>query len=597
MEIALNIYSIVLIIVGSIAGLISAYLFFKSGRAIRSFSLLTLGVTIWALAYAFELSSYQLNDMLFWIKLEYIGIALMPGFWLLFCIQFVGLKKQLNKKHIFLIFLLPAITLLMVWTNGIHNLHYSATTVIERGNINLLSIETGIWYIIHTIFFYCYLLFGIFLLLKKFFNTNHIIRKQIIMILVGASVPWVANLSYLVGYRPLEYIDATPYAFAVTGILISIGLVWFKLFKVLPVAREKIIEQTKDGILILDNDLQILDANTSAFKILNTNKGSLIGESALEVFRGQDEIINLFYNTDMSICEWITISDNEEYYFEITVNIFLNSQGIISGWFIVFRDITRIKRNEADLILARKEAEAASKVKSEFLSHMSHEIRTPLTGIIGFVELMKTSELNEELTEYVSIVETSANSLLHIVNEILDLSKIESGSLLLLPEPTNVKDLCRESLDMFAWQANSDSLKINYQISPDVPSTIMIDKMKIRQIIINLLGNAIKFTDKGEITLKVALVEEQVDEAFSVRFSVSDTGIGIAQEDQEKIFESFTQVKPKIESVKKFHGTGLGLTISNKLLELMGSKLQLKSQLGLGSTFYFDIKVERKETR
>lgn len=592
MEIALNIYSIILIVVGSIAGLISAYLFFKMGRAIRSFSLLMLGITIWSLAYAFELSSSQLNHILFWIKIEYIGIALMPGFWLLFCIQFVGFDAQLNKKKIALIFLLPTITLLMVWTNGFHNLHYSETTVVESGNLNLLSIKTGIWYIFHTIIFYCYLLAGIALLLKKFFNTNHIIRKQISMIFIGISFPWIANVTYLLGYRPMDHIDATPYAFAVTGIFISIGLIWFKLFKVLPVAREKIIEQTKDGILILNNDFQILDANKSAFEILSTDTEKLIGESAFEVFSHQDEILGLFRDSNTATCEWAKITDDKEYYFEVALNPFLNSQGVVSGYFIVFQDITEIKQHESELIIARKQAEAASQAKSDFLSHMSHEIRTPLTGIIGFVELMKTSELNEELAEYVSIVETSANSLLHIVNEILDLSKIESGSLLLIPETTNINDLCKEALDLFAWQANSDSLKMNYKIAPDVPATIMIDKMKIRQIIINLLGNAVKFTDEGEIILKVELVEGPPEPTKVLRFSVSDTGIGIAEEDQEMIFESFSQVKPKIKSAKRFTGTGLGLTISNKFLKLMGSKLQLKSQPGEGSTFYFDLKLD-----
>lgn len=591
MEIALNIYSIILIVVGSIAGLISAYLFFKMGRAIRSFSLLMLGITIWSFAYAFELSSSQLNHILFWIKIEYIGIALMPGFWLLFCIQFVGLDVQLNKRKIALIFLLPTITLVMVWTNGLHNLHYSETTVVNMENLNLLSIKTGIWYIIHTIIFYCYLLTGIALLIKKFFNTNHIIRKQISMILIGTSVPWIANLTYLLGYRPMEHIDATPYAFAITGIFISIGLIWFKLFKVLPVAREKIIEQTKDGILILDNDFQILDANKSAFDILSTDSEKLIGESAFEVFSHQDKILGLFHDSNTATCEWANITDNKKYYFEVTLNPFLNSQGIVSGYFIVFKDITEIKRHESELIIAKKQAEAANQAKSDFLSHMSHEIRTPLTGIIGFVELMKNSELSEELSEYVSIIETSSNSLLYIVNEILDLSKIESGSLLLMPETTNVKALCKESLDMFAWQANSDSLKMDYNISSDVPPTILIDKMKLRQIIINLLGNAVKFTDEGQIILSVDLVESHKATDKALRFSVSDTGIGIAEEDQEMIFKSFSQVKPKIESAKRFKGTGLGLTISNKLLELMGSKLQLNSQLGEGSTFYFDIRL------
>ncbi|MDR9419587.1 histidine kinase N-terminal 7TM domain-containing protein [Gracilimonas sp.] len=566
------------------------FLFFRSGRAIRSFSMLMLGITIWSIAYAFELASTSLDEMLFWIDIEYIGIALMPGFWLLFCIQFIGYESYLSRKKIFLIFLLPAVTLLLVWTNEFHRLHYSSTSVVETEGLNLLRLETGVWYIVHTIIFYSYLLAGIGFLLKKYVSTNHLIKKQITMIFVAASVPWVANVTYLIGYRPLEYIDTTPYAFAISGIFISAGLVWFRLFEILPVAREKIIEQTKDGILILNNTFQILDANAAAIDIIENNfDKSLIGEIASDVFADHKEVLRLFKESDYKSCEWKINIEGDQKYFEINLNHFLNSRGVTSGYFIVFKDVTKNKKNQAELIAARKQAETASKAKSEFLSHMGHEIRTPLAGIIGFVDLMKSEDLNDDIKEYVSIVGTSARSLLNIVNEILDLTKIESGSLKLIPESTNIEKLCKEAMDLFAWQASADPLKMYYTIAPDVPESIHADKTKLRQVLINIIGNAVKFTDEGEIALTV---ERSNHNPQHIRFSVSDTGIGIAKEDQEKIFESFTQLRNKIGSKKNVVGTGLGLTISNKLLNLMDSKLQLESKLGEGSTFYFEIEIE-----
>ncbi|HBQ59924.1 MAG TPA: hypothetical protein DD671_09955 [Balneolaceae bacterium] len=220
---------------------------------------------------------------------------------------------------------------------------------------------------------------------------------------------------------------------------------------------------------------------------------------------------------------------------------------------------------------------------------MGHEIRTPLSGIIGFVDLMELEDLSEEIQEYVSIVGTSSRSLLHIVNEILDLTKIESGSLKLLPEATQIEQLCKEAMDLFAWQANTDGLNMQYSISSDVPESIIADKTKLRQVIINLLGNAVKFTHVGTITLEVSSLNS---DSQLIRFSVSDTGVGIAEKDQERIFESFTQLQPHNGTKKNVTGTGLGLTICNKLLNLMGSKLQLDSELGKGSTFYFDVKVK-----
>jgi signal transduction histidine kinase len=590
MEIALNTYSVILLFIGGIAGCISTYLFFKKGRAIQYFSLLMLGITIWCIAYAFELASSSLGQMLFWINIEYIGIALMPGFWLLFCIQFSSYESLLTKGRVFLIFLFPMLTLFFVWTNEYHMLHYSSTSVIEIEGLQLLRLESGIWYIIHTIVFYSYLLSGIAFLVKKFINTNQLIRKQIGMILGAASVPWLANVLYLTGYRPLEYIDATPYAFAISGILISAGLFWFKLFEILPIAREKFIEQTKDGILILNTEFQVLDANAAAFNIISNEIDSpLIGEMATDIFKEQPKILELIQESEKESCEWVVTYEDESKYFEITKNIFRNNTGKRTGYFIVFKDITLSKQYEAELITARQKAEAASKAKSEFLSHMGHEIRTPLSGIIGFVDLMEGEDLEEEIKEYIAIVGTSARSLLHIVNEILDLTKIESGSLKLLPEETNINELCKEATDLFAWNASSEKLKIEYEIDSEVPDDIIADKTKLRQIIINLLGNAIKFTEEGEVKLSV---EKPAPQSDLIRFSVADTGVGIAKEDQAKIFESFTQIKPKNETKKNIKGTGLGLTISNKLLKLMGSNLELESELGVGSNFYFEIQPD-----
>ena len=180
MEIALNSYSVVLLFIGGIAGCISTYLFFKKGRAIQYFSLLMLGITIWCIAYAFELASSSLDQMLFWLNIEYIGIALMPGFWLLFCIQFSSYESLLTKRRVFLIFLFPVLTLLFVWTNAYHMLHYSSTSVVEIEGLRLLRLESGIWYVIHTIIFYSYLLAGIGFYLKNLSIPTCLLENKLV---------------------------------------------------------------------------------------------------------------------------------------------------------------------------------------------------------------------------------------------------------------------------------------------------------------------------------------------------------------------------------------------------------------------------------
>lgn len=253
-------------------------------------------------------------------------------------------------------------------------------------------------------------------------------------------------------------------------------------------------------------------------------------------------------------------------------------------------DITDEKRANEKLREAKVQADAANKAKSEFLANMSHEIRTPLNGVIGFTDLLLRSKLNDTQQQYLSTVYQSATSLLDIINNILDFSKIEAGKFELSIGKTDLLGLSRQIIDLIRYQAHRKDLEVLLNISGDVPRFIWIDEVKIRQILVNLLGNATKFTNQGEIELKIDLLEQVTKQEVLLRFSVRDTGIGIAAENKDKIFEAFSQEDSS--TTRRFGGTGLGLSISNKLLELMGTKLLVESVEGRGSIFYFDIHLK-----
>lgn len=355
----------------------------------------------------------------------------------------------------------------------------------------------------------------------------------------------------------------------------------------------EILESQDVGIVIINTETNKIDfINNKGAQMFGAPKEEIIGNICFEYICptrcGDCELTNKHISLGPTEKLMITKSGEKIPILKSVVYSNFNGKNSLIESFI---DITERKKIEEELLKAKDDAIRANQAKSEFLANMSHEIRTPLNGVIGFTDLMMKTELSNTQQNYMHSVYSSANSLLDLLNDILDFSKIEAGKLELNIEKTDIFELCEQIIDVLKYKAHEKGIELLLNFPPNLPRFLFVDPIRLRQILINLLGNAMKFTDEGEVELKIEFDKNKnsnMEECFT--FTVRDTGIGIEYDKQAKIFNSFSQADSSTS--RKYGGTGLGLSISNSLVEMMGSNLQLHSIPNEGSSFYFRLNLK-----
>lgn len=359
------------------------------------------------------------------------------------------------------------------------------------------------------------------------------------------------------------------------------------------------VQHAPAAVAMLDTNMKYIAVSNRWIEDYQLSEYKIIGQLHTQLFpaaiAGSEELYARVLNGAVERKEEDVFrfkGDTEDQYISWEMRPWYKFDNTIGGIMMFTQNITSIVKQREELKEAKSNAELASVAKSEFLANMSHEIRTPLNGVIGFTDLLLKTKLNDTQFQYLTVVNQSANTLLSIINDILDFSKIEAGKLELDTEKIDLYEMGSQAVDIISYQIQNKGLEMLLNISPQLPRFIYSDSVRLMQILANLLSNATKFTQEGEIELKIDLLEHQSENTL-IRFGVRDTGIGINEDKQNKIFEAFAQEDSS--TTKKYGGTGLGLTISNKLLGLMGSRLNVESKVEHGSYFYFDLALKSEE--
>ncbi len=560
--IAIQVISIVLIV-------ILLYALFRRPKSdlMRVMIFLCAALLINQTGYLFEMLAKTKEAAIVAVRFSYLGKMTALIFIFIFILTFVGYRVKRIITYPLSISSFAIVAL--VWTSDYHKLYYTSVDFVHEGMFDHLVLEHGIFYYVFMGLTFIYLIAMVAVCAVKLIKyKDNLTRKKILLVLAVPLISFVAILVWNSGIT--KGYDPTATGYLLQVVIMYYAIYRFDIISPLDSAREDLIENLQDPICIINESGDVIYSNRKFRQITASLK-------ATELISELDTIKNLFY-TGKDYCF-------QNRFYQIKKSSIKQGDSVICSAYTL-SDITEIHRTNEKLIQAREEANVANKAKSEFLANMSHEIRTPINAVLGMDTMILRECKDVAIRKYALDIQGAGRSLLSIINDILDFSKIESGKMELVPVEYDVASMLNDVVNMIRPKAEDKKLEFSLEVSENIPNALFGDDVRLKQVLINLLTNAVKYTPNGIV--KLCIQTEYDDEKnLRITFSVKDSGIGIKPEDISKLTEEFVRIEESRN--RNIEGTGLGINIVVSLLKLMGSRLEVESVYGEGSNFFFTV--------
>jgi signal transduction histidine kinase len=562
---------------------------FRKSKEVKYLIYLQFFVAIWAFTYAMEFNYFDLNSKIIWSKISYFGIAFLSVFYFLFTTAFSQKKNIINKKTIVLLLIIPVITIALVFTNEKHHLIWPEVTLDYDENIAHYSHGIGFW--IFWIYSETLLILGLFNLLNSIYNFPAFYKNQIGTLLIATLIPIIGNLMYLTDINPYPGFDWTPVSFVLTGIIIALGVVRFRMFDVVPLARTKLFEIMNDGVLVINAEGSIEDCNSAVYSIFNWQSKSIIHEPFEKIFSQYDKLTSALSNNQASLQLEVNQENKRNLYHVRISPVYRNKN--LSGNILLFHDITSIIEAEEKLKSINKmlmnEIEKRENLIEDldaFAHTVAHDLRNSLSSIFSASEIMdeliKQNDKNL-LSELSNLINHSANKSIQITQELLLLATTEKTGI--ERKPLNMARIFNESKKQFNDLPKNPDFILN---EPQEWPQALGYAPWIEVVWTNYISNAIKYGGTPPV------IEVGADVLYNgnIRFWIKDNGKGLTVQQQKMLFKNFVRLEPE-----KAEGYGLGLSIVKKIIEKLDGSVGIESNgNGEGSKFYFILPAASQKT-